>query len=339
MLPSSIRRHLHPTGTMDERYETQRHPIRVVARRTGLSRDVLRAWELRHAAVTPGRTAGGQRLYSDADIDRLRLLQKAVEGGRRIGQVAAHSTAELLHLVEEDERARTRVGSPRAAGASSERAPAYLSDCLAAVAEMDAARLEAALTRAAADLHALELVDRVITPLMIEIGELWWRRRLTPGHERLATSVVRRTLDGLRVAMQRSDGPTIVVATPSGQRHEIGAMLAATAAAAEGWRVVHLGADLPATSIGTATRLASARAVALSLIYPPDDPGLAAELRALRDEVGDDMPLIVGGRAATGYRAVLREIGALVLPDTPTLRATLAAMRAADGIGRAGPSI
>jgi len=88
-----------------ERSRCKRHPIRVVARRTGLSRDLLRAWEVRYAAVQPERTAGGQRLYSDDDIERLRLIQQALEAGRRIGQLATLPTEELAQLVGEDQRA------------------------------------------------------------------------------------------------------------------------------------------------------------------------------------------------------------------------------------------
>jgi len=320
---------------MDDRYETKRHPIRVVARRTGLSRDVLRAWELRYDAVDPDRTGGGQRLYSDADIDRLRLLQRAVEGGRRIGQVAPLGTSELQRLVEEDQRAATRAATASLVGPSASTAGGFLDECLESVADMDVVRLDAVLTRAAAALHASELIDHVVAPLMTEIGELWWKKRLTPGHERLATAVVRRTLDQLRHAMQRPNGPAIVVATPSGQHHEIGAMLAAAAAAAEGWRVIYLGADLPATSIATAVRMASARAVALSIIFPPNDPRLAGELRALRENVPPDTPIIVGGGAAAGYRDAITEIGALALRDTGDLRATLEVLRTGGGNGSA----
>jgi DNA-binding transcriptional MerR regulator len=64
----------------------KRHPIQVVARRTGLSPDVLRVWEKRYQAVEPGRTKTGRRLYSDDDIERLRLLREATSRGRRIGE-------------------------------------------------------------------------------------------------------------------------------------------------------------------------------------------------------------------------------------------------------------
>ena len=60
----------------------------MVAQRTGLSTHVLRAWERRYGVVTPTRTEGGQRLYSDADIERLILLQTLTAGGGAISQLA-----------------------------------------------------------------------------------------------------------------------------------------------------------------------------------------------------------------------------------------------------------
>ena len=85
-----------------------RHPIRVVARRTGITLHVLRAWERRYAVVEPGRTEGGQRLYSDADIERLKLLRDAVASGRSISQVAPLGEAALAELVAQG-RASSRL--------------------------------------------------------------------------------------------------------------------------------------------------------------------------------------------------------------------------------------
>src|SRR6476646_793213 len=88
------------------------HPIQIVTRRTGLSADVLRVWEKRYAVVTPVRSESGRRLYSDTDIERLRLLVQATRAGRAIGQVAALPTSALVSLLEDEaptpRRARQR---------------------------------------------------------------------------------------------------------------------------------------------------------------------------------------------------------------------------------------
>ena len=138
-----------------------RHPIRVVSEQTGLSPDVLRAWERRHGVVVPGRSVGGQRLYSDADIDRLALLVKATRAGRTLGQAAALPLEELRQLVAEDaERGATRL-TP---------AGDYRDRAFGAVADLAPERLQAVLRTAVLSVGTSEYLDEVLTPLLRRIG-------------------------------------------------------------------------------------------------------------------------------------------------------------------------
>ncbi|MDH3428172.1 MAG: MerR family transcriptional regulator, partial [Gemmatimonadota bacterium] len=84
------------------------HPIQVVSHRTGLSADVLRAWERRYGAVRPDRSASRRRLYSDRDIERLILLRRATKAGRTIGQIATLPDDRLRQLVASDVTAGIR---------------------------------------------------------------------------------------------------------------------------------------------------------------------------------------------------------------------------------------
>src|SRR6185295_12097498 len=78
---------------------TPKYLIGVVTKLTGLSIDVVRVWERRYGAVRPVRSAGGTRLYSDADVMRLTRLHRAVERGYGIGQAARLSESELDELI------------------------------------------------------------------------------------------------------------------------------------------------------------------------------------------------------------------------------------------------
>ena len=79
-----------------------RYPIGEVARRTGLSPHVLRAWERRYGVVSPSRRTGGGRLYSSADILRLRLLRRLTGAGHPIGEIASLPSDTLLALLPGD---------------------------------------------------------------------------------------------------------------------------------------------------------------------------------------------------------------------------------------------
>jgi DNA-binding transcriptional MerR regulator len=308
---------------------THGHPIQVVARRTGLSADVIRAWEKRYAVVTPARTAAGRRLYADADVERLRLIARATVAGRTVGQVAALPPEELAALAR-DEAPQAPAGP--AADPAAGRSREYLRACLDTLARFDAPGLDAALRRAAIALSAEAFLETIVVRLWTRVGEGVHHGTLRPAHQHLAQAVLRRVLDRVtEAATLPGAGPDLVVATPPGQTQELGALLAA--AAAEGWRVVYLAPGLPAEDIADAAARARARAVTLSLGATPSDRVTPRELRRLRTLLPADVALVVEGSAADAHRRVLREIGASVLRDVPTLLAQLRTLRAADAVG------
>ena len=306
----------------------KRHPIQVVAKRTGLTADVLRVWEKRYEVIEPARSSGGHRLYSDLDVERLSLLSRAVSAGRRISRVASLPPAELRALVREDEDAAVHRRREVDHGLSA--APdVHLAACLAAVETLDARRLEKSLMRAAVALSAPMLIEDVLGPLLAGIGDRWEHGKLSPGHEHLASAVIRRVLESLaNSAMPGPEAPALVVATPAGQRHEFGALFVAAAAATQGWRVTYLGTDLPASDIADVATSTSASAVAVSLVFPMGDPQVAEELRQLRASVGPAMPILAGGRAAPAYREAIDASGSRMVSDLADLYATLAAIAA-----------
>jgi methylmalonyl-CoA mutase cobalamin-binding subunit len=120
----------------------------------------------------------------------------------------------------------------------------------------------------------------------------------------------------------------MVVSTPAGQWHELGALVATATAAAQGWRVTYLGPNLPADDIAAAATQTGAKIVALSIVYPGDDPNVGHELRKLRRFLGANVALLVGGRAAGNYQRVIEEVGAIRVNDIPHLRLELDALRA-----------
>lgn len=296
--------------------------MQIVTRRTGLSPAVLRMWERRYGVVKPTRSPKGRRLYSDSDVERLRLLARATQGGRSIGQVAALSEEALAELVRRDaveERARSSVGIAIPARR-------VVEDALAAIERLEAASLEAMLGRAMLVLPASAFLDDVVAPLLQRIGERWREGTLRPAHGQLATAVLRRALDRFREASAPSGAPELVVATPAGQMHEFGALLVAATAAAEAWAVTYLGPDLPAEDIADAVRVTGARALALSIVHPSGDRALAHELRTLASRLPRATLLLAGGAAAPSYAAAIDAIGGERLVNLEELRVRLRAI-------------
>jgi methanogenic corrinoid protein MtbC1 len=296
-----------------------RHPIRVAARRAALSPELIRAWESRHGVLVPARSASGRRLYTDADVEHLTMLARVLAGGRSIGQVARLPVNELARLIAEDSAARVeQVGGPSPA--------VVVAEAMDAVRRFDALRLEAVLRLASLRLGVVDLVESVITPFMRGVGDGWHNGTLGVGHEHLATAMVRAIVSSLTRGVQQSNAPRMLVATPAGQLHEVGAMTIAAAAAADGWIVLYLGANTPAQEIAHVARQAECDCVCLSITYPTDDPDLATEFQALRAAL-PQARIFAGGRATEFYRHALSDIGAEILADTSALRPALETIR------------
>src|SRR5687767_896418 len=299
------------------------HPIGVVAERTGLSPDLLRVWERRYRAVEPSRSSDGQRLYSDTDVERLRLLRLATIAGRSIRQVARLGTEELTQLVREDEAARQRAvrweerAFPASVGEDVERA-------LELARVVDASGLESLLRRTAAALGVPVFLDGLVAPLLRRMGEEWEAGRLTVAQEHLATAVIQRVLEGIIHFMVAPHGaPNLLLATLAGDQHKMGALLAATAAAADGWRVTYLGPDLPAGEIASAAVAAGARVVGVSIVRVADRERVVAELHTIRTRLPASVPLLAGGAGAAELEPYLDDGGIVVVPDLSELRLAL----------------
>jgi len=298
--------------------DESRYPVRVVIARTGLTADVLRAWERRYGAVRPQRSAGGQRLYSEEDVTRLTLLRRATLAGHSIAEVARLRTEALEALVDEPHADVSR--------AAPDLESAVVRAALAAAERLDGPALEGTLKRSALALGT-GFVDRLAPRLLTAVGERWHDGALSPAHEHLATSVVRRVLDWLLDAhVPAARAPRLVVATPAGEQHELGAMLVAAAAVAEGWAVLYLGANLPASDIVAAAQQVRARAVALSAVYA-NRGGTLAEVERTARALPRGTTLFAGGRAIDASTDVLRDAGVRVLPDIPALRRALRRLR------------
>ena len=143
-----------------------------------------------------------------------------------------------------------------------------------------------------------------------------------------AVSGARQSLDSMQGAYPPGESaPAVLVTTPAHQHHELGALLVAATARIEGWRTTYLGPNLPAEEIVAAARLRNPRAVALSITFPGGDQTLSGELEKLGRLLGDEVELIVGGRAVPSYRSTLEQIGAKSLHDLAALREYLRVSR------------
>ncbi len=292
----------------------KKYSIKAVSQLTGLSEYVIRAWEKRYSAVTPSRTETNRRVYSFKDVEKLNLLHEATMKGHSIGNVADLSIESLKDLIGQIKSQSLRYGTSNNQNINSNPST-HLENCLEAIQNLDSTKFEKELLRASVNLSQPVLFEELLIPLLEKIGQNWQEGVYRVVNEHMASTIVGAFLSNLRDSHKISDSaPKILFTTPTGQYHEFGALLAAATAASLGWKVIYLGPNLPITDFMAAAEQLNAKAVAFSLIYPPNDSQLKKELDKLK-VMRKDIAIIAGGRVADTYINTLNELGAYLAND------------------------
>lgn len=173
--------------------------------------------------------------------------------------------------------------------------------------------------QAAASASSPILVAQILAPLLHEAGARWRDGRYTIVQEHMLSSAVLRLLcaelDRHNGKIQ-PDAPTVAFTTLSGDRHGMGALIAAVVAADHGVRALHLGADLPVDELVTLASHVPLRAVALSIIAQPSVIDAQEQILELRKKLPHAVEIWIGG---AGARQLERE----ALPKDSFLMSTI----------------
>lgn len=277
---------------------TPRHRIGAVARLTGITTHALRVWERRYGGLKPTRTDGGDRLYSDDDVHRLRLMKRLSSLGHTIGDIATLPLVEL-------ERLRALHNEPTI---ESDSPDSIVERYLAHIERLELASAERVLTGAALTLSRRELIGKVLSPLLHEIGTRWQNGSLQIAEEHAATSMIRNQLGTmLRLFAPEPSAPIALATTLEGELHELGALMATVVAAMSGWHGLYLGCNMPVAEIAHAVRSTNADATLVSCVALPPK-----RVSVLVGELSHALPpssvLLVGGPGAPRERDLPRGV-------------------------------
>jgi DNA-binding transcriptional MerR regulator/methylmalonyl-CoA mutase cobalamin-binding subunit len=293
------------------------YSIKAVSQATGLTVETLRAWERRYGVVEPQRDDMGRRVYGPEDVLRLRRLREATERGHPISRLVALDEAALADLLHEPER------RPPSAAAS-----AFVERILDAARRFAADECEQALTLAISLMPPARLIEEVLEPLLHEVGDRWHSGQFSIAQERLVSTVVRKHV-GLIVETygRTARRQAIVFATLVGERHELGLLMSAMVCASHGCKVHYLGADLPPEEVARYARAVGAAVVALSVVLHEGLRDLPAQLASMRELLGSDIPVWIGGLAAQAIEPDTLPVQCLVIRDSADLEQRLDVLR------------
>ena len=282
--------------------------IGALSRRLGVSDHVLRAWESRYGLLQPVRSAGGFRLYSEADESRVRRMQAHLAHGLSAAEAAQA-------VLGEDAAARADLGRATGPHRAPRAASELSADLRQALDAFDEPAAQEVLDRLMSDLSLTTVLRDVVVPYLTELGERWERGTASVAQEHFASNVIRGRLAGLARGWGNGQGPRAVLACPPGELHDLALMVFGIVLNRNGWRIDYLGMSTPVEEL---TRTVDARRpdlVVLAATLPENLEPHAAQLTALAQRA----PLALAGAGATPQMAAA--VGARLLSGDPVTEA------------------
>ena len=281
------------------------YKIGTLARLTGFSPALLRAWERRFGLIVPERGAGHQRVYGDADLALLYRVRTLIDEGRAIGEIARFGREGLMS------------GAVVAEAAPSAGAADLRQRIVTAALALDARGISTALDEAFAVLAAERAVADVIEPAAVEIGDLWKAGRCSVASEHLASDQFLHRLGRLLDAAQPAgaDAPRVVAACFPDENHQLGLRIVAWHLARHGVRVIYLGAAMPPDDLARTCRKTRPRAILLSVTRRSVFTRCQRDIVKLLPGTAADRLFVGGQGVPPGTRSSDRRI--VSLPDTP----------------------
>jgi DNA-binding transcriptional MerR regulator len=200
-----------------------------LSRRTGVSPELLRAWEQRYGLLRPHRSGGGFRLYSSDDEMRVRRTTALIAEGMAAAQA-------------------TRLASTQSAPGHFETPPVVdelAEDLRRALEAFDSAAAHAAMDRLFSTFSVGFGLTEVLFPYLRDLGQRWAEGTVTVAQEHFASHLIRGRMLGLAGDWGAGGTSTALLACLPGEAHDLGLIVLGILLAQRGWQVTFLGADTP----------------------------------------------------------------------------------------------
>ena len=259
-----------------------------VAEATGISVHTLRVWERRYGRPMARRLPSGHRRYEKSQVRYLRRIAEAIARGHRPSDLLHRSEAELDCII---------------ADSRGDRVDPRTESLLSFVREFRRVELTEALRKDWQELDPTTFLETRVVSLIRSVGRLWADGELEIRHEHFLTEVLGDVIRSLRMALP--DAPTswaAVLATLSGERHDLALQMLALLSSLAGASTHILGADTPVNEIVRMQQETQAQAIIVSVSLATGGVETDRQLAALRKKLPADVHLIVGGAGSRGPR-------------------------------------
>ncbi len=285
--------------------ELPRLRIGALSSRTGIPVPTIRGWERRYGFPMPNRTETGYRLYCESDALALKEIQRRIASGLS----ASQAVSEVKRIADQGDLGKWTSepdGHPSEAG----HLPGQLTDdlvssCLA----FNAVRANMVLDQAFEMFGVAGTINSVALRALKIIGDKYVEGTATVSHEHFASNIIRGRLWSTARGWDSGVGPLAVLASVSGDQHDIALLALGILLHDAGWRIMWIGADTPSDElVGVCERVSPSH---LILGMTANQPG-ADDRKLLSSISKSGVELHLAGSAAN--EKIAKQVGASFLP-------------------------
>ena len=264
--------------------------INVISNACGVKPHTIRTWEKRYQVFTPERSEGGQRLYSEVDLTKAKLIVSLIEQGHTISSLARHSLQELRSLLvvkngedSESDKMRTYVETKK---------------LLQHLANFNIDQVASGMQHLRLSLGVKEFIFKIVLPVIHEIEKLALKGIYSVTQEHIISTIVRDQLGQINLANEGPNHDRFALATPEGNLHELPIMIAEIICKANRFSTNFLGASHPAECLSEAVNALKCKTIVMGVISSAQwnyEKNIVPYLESMDKYLKNNVKVLLGG--------------------------------------------
>jgi len=270
--------------------------INVISTACGVKPHTIRTWEKRYQVFTPERSEGGQRLYSEVDLAKAKLIVALIEQGHTISSLARHSLQDLRSLLVVNK------------GEDSESGKMFTSvetkRLLQHLANFNIDMVASGMQHLRLSIGVKEFIFKIVLPVMQEIEKLYLKGIYSVTQEHIISTIVGGQLHQINLSNQGPNHDRFALATPEGNVHELPILIAEIICNANRVSTNYLGASHPAECLSEAVNALKCKTIVMGVISSAQwnyEKNIVPYLESMDKYLKNNVIVILGGGSEVDF--------------------------------------
>jgi len=270
--------------------------INVISTACGVKPHTIRTWEKRYQVFTPERSKGGQRLYSEVDLAKAKLIVALIEQGHTISSLARHSLQDLRSLLVVNK------------GEDSESGKMFTSvetkRLLQHLANFNIDMVASGMQHLRLSIGIKEFIFKIVLPVMQEIEKLYLKGMYSVTQEHIISTIVGDQLHQINLSNQGPNPGRFAIATPEGNVHELPILIAEIICNANRVSTNYLGASHPAECLSEAVNALKCKTIVMGVISSAQwnyEKNIVPYLESMDKYLKNKVKVLLGGGSEVDF--------------------------------------